>query len=503
MRSETLNHHHSSVKSAAASAAASGKDSPLRSKTLTNNKSHSSADPILPAFDKISSTLTPFPGECSGGAMKVDSQSHGGDNEQGLYCNVEEELVNYENAPGTHRIYHQPVSDSSKRIDVQVGSADVDSNNEKMVFVQPMTHVSSNANKRPLNKVENIQLTSSQPTSSSVTSQRHGNLTDVMNISKQATVKEIPSTSMSSMVSATSPDRKSSYNNAVRNSADEPNHNTLPLQFVTSSVKMTSPQKAIIRQCSMEEANLGNPSTTASKNLSESVCESRADAELSVPNNLVNSRINRQLSKSAVEASSGDNSSSIEDESRLSTSSLSDGNRPSSVSSSSLASLSNVVAPCGSTEDLDAADNEVFPLIAESPLHQTSSADVETTSSAEPLALPSSVLPSTDGGGTSDLMRDITKSLDEALLSMNEVMSKTPVPPAKDTYSSTGEVLDSPAKSPSDSSVDKSKEISEVTNNDGSTSSNLISYNDGRIVFNLGDNDSIVSKVSFPHIMLI
>lgn len=407
--------------------------------------------------------------------------------------------IEYENAPSIARHYNRQNSDSTRRHAVALSAEetlnnDLSSSNEKMVFAQPIAHVSSEANKLIVNKVEKVQIDKPRTQSDSAISHMHANHTDVVNVSKQATVKEIPITSSAAVGSA------SSYIHTNHVSDNDSDSDFLP-QFVTPIY--TPPQRAIVRQRSKESPVSAPDRPKSPLSVNDPVKMSDPSASVKPVQSSTTTSNDSITTDDYVTSHVISKQRETVSREELSSDSMSSDDKHSSPSSS-LASLSNVVAPCGSTEDLDIVDNEVFPLIPESPDHE----QVENSKYEQDRSLPvSSILGTTDSGGTSDLMRDITKSLNEALSSMDEVMSRgmKPTPTAAAPNNTNGESKED--KIPDDNqetTIDTSRiaENGNISNavsaaNDDVGTSSLLSFNDGRIVFNLGDNGSMLSKVRY------
>lgn len=448
------------------------------------------------------------------------------------YANVEdEEDVDYENAPSTARHYNRQDSSGSRRHAALEAAEDLrssDSSSDKMVFVQPIAHVSSEANKKVVNKVEKIQISKTRTQNESSSSRSQPNHKDVVYMSKQATVKEIPSTSSIQSAShllsvpptatptatptttpTAPPSTTQSYSSTVT-VTDNHSDSDVSDQFVTTAMQRTSPQRAIIRQKSKESEVhlLESLFVDTSKSLGK-----MGEVTSAVVATTQSTNTSNQVSQSQL----GDHVR-VENGHDISSDSMSDTKH--SSHSSSLASLSNMVAPCGSTEDLDNVednvDNEVFPLIPDSPeLRQPTTQETKHSNPGDLSEPIPSVLDSQ--GDTSDLMRDITMSLNEALFSIDEVMSRgsgkakvsepvnikpldqrtevvTASVPSKSSHSETfpsqfgtgscssgeGALLEAPTTAVSRARVE---------------GSSVLSYNEGRIAFNISETDSLLSKV--------
>ena len=433
--------------------------------------------------------------------------------DRGTYVNVEDSEVDYVNAPSSVRQYHRQISDPSRRPDVSDDLRNSDSSSDKMVFVQPIAHVSSEASKLVVNKVEKIEITKPRAHSESGITAPHSNHTDVVYMSKQATVKEIPSTTNSSN---TGPSYSSSI--TVTDDLDDSDSSA---QFVTSVMKRTSPQRAVIRQRSKDSDLLPSQSTFHSKpTKAAAIDESTSVASTSNAEN-VSSTIPNGSSEALEENKVAVQSAIGQSTHDLSSDSLSDENN--SSHSSSLASLSNVVAPCGSIEDLDAVDNEVFPLMPDSPKsdckeQEASRPDKGDLDSDVLDTPPTRVLFTTGNDDTSDLMRDITMSLDEALSSMDDLMSRGPSKQASSGLAKVSESAEGESETPSlpvnthlegqrsaepaadslsNAGGSPELEVSKEGSADTTTAmSNVLFYNEGRITFNFDDDGSILSKVS-------
>lgn len=453
------------------------------------------------------------------------------DNDKATYVNVKEQDPDYENAAPTGRHYSRQLLDLSRH-NATAETADErrnsDSSSDKMVFVQPIAHISSEANKLVVNKVEKIQM--SKPGDESCASQSHTNDIDVLYKSKQATVKELPSTSSTRSQSTSVGSTMATTDNHYDSDSSD--------QLVTFVMKRTSPQRAIIRQPSKEsdvqpaelassdvprnagsnhETKEATPVYTHSANIS-------GQAALTAGQYLMTQHGRRgQTEVETVEVNNGH---------ELSSDSMSDAKH--SSHSSSLASLSNVVAPCGSTEDLD-QDSEQFPLIPDSP-ELNHKAGKTTKSDVVDIEAPlSSVLSTNDKDETSDFVRDITMSLAEALESMDKVMSRgatttvsnmlskpdvtansktgniktadTKLADSKPTNSKPANIKPEEPTKPSETCTvlvtnppahpkTESCSSNEGVNSRAHTgSSSVLSFNEGRIAFNFNDDGSILSKV--------
>lgn len=563
MYSPKLTHTHSTP---AAAAASRTRDSPQQQQQDTNMEGSSST--LRDSF--TTAPESPY-SSCSSSAKELspDSLNNSGRwPDDATYSNMQQEDVEYENAPSQIRQYSRQNSDprtapvSGGGVGHELRHSDSSSSNERMVFVQPMAHLSSEANKLVVNKVERVQGTN-KPRSLSEGGAARPNTADVVNISKQATVKEIPSTT-NSVGSPAMDTRPPSTNRILTRSASG---DSSP-RFVTPVMKLTSPQRAIIRQQSREsQSSDRQPSVDKSDNKQPIANNDTPKPSIPVtPNSSVNTSIvmqedntNSEISKvQSVNSNQQHESSSLPHDRpvsnglgdhELSSDSAPADSRRSSYSSSSLASLSNVVAPCGSTEDLDNS-------IAEIDVSDTSLD--KPVAKSDPVTVPATVknnfssifLPS--DGGTSDLMRDITMSLDEALSSMDEVMSrgsnlnlpslqsnKTEQQTTKETTAEqhilntnsvnffkpammpptitnevsdhsgniSGSGMDDSSLSNSSAQGDGLEKACVVSNPDSvitastdtivSESSHLTYNNDGRIAFTLNDSDSIASKVWF------
>lgn len=328
-------------------------------------------------------------------------------NEHPTYGNITTpEPTEYENMPKYYN--RQSSGDSRKSSNDRRGElshSDSSSSNDKMVFVQPIAHMSSEANKLVVNKVEPPSSTKPRTLSDSNirVGQSVANQPDIVNVSKQATVKEIRCSSSSS-------ERRLSYTNAVRESSSDSDTERLPA-FIPPVVKSTSPQKAFTRQRS-REGNSNSSYSDHSKSTSPDLKKSRTPEPIAEVDET--SRTLPRDTHAAEQSSTVLNASLVKADipRDISSDSVSD-DKPSSHSSS-LASLSNVVALCGSTEDLEISDSDVFaPKTENGRLYQNNERQSTTK---EPGF--------STGSGNSDLMKDITSTLDQALSSMDEVMSR-------------------------------------------------------------------------------
>jgi len=411
---------------------ASSSHSSLRS--LQESKAVSASSPTSPDLDKSASTLhdsyttakeSPYSSTSSAKDVSPDADSSrwadyginrlkysSGDCDPPLYDNVEH--TEYENAPvmyrrqnsepSNHRMTHPERTETRTVRD----NNDSSSSSEKMVFIEPVAHISSEANKLVVSKVE---TTKTRAMSDSGVPAAQTNAVDKKNISKRATVKEIRANSLESA------------------SAHEPDAEPI---FVTPVMKRTSPQQAVIRQQS-REGSLEPSSSSALEQVPEST-NSSSDVRLVRDNSVATYTLSTEESKPEGTPEKDDSIKvtsaplkqlSVTDESLFSSGDNSPIKSQSSVNSS-LASLSNVVAPCGSTEDLDGDTS--------SPLQVTKTAEPAAELAAEPpkptaetvkkeSEFQSVLFPVGNDMITSDFVRDITSTLDEALSSMDEVMS--------------------------------------------------------------------------------
>lgn len=472
------------------------------------------------------------------------------EDDRATYSNMQLEDVEYENAPPQVRQYSRQNSESRSRHEQpghELRNSDSSSSNERMVFVQPMAHLSSEANKLVVNKVERVQppiLTKQRSVSESGAATR-SNTADIVNISKQATVKEIPSTNNTAAERHTRP---SSFSQSIGGSVHRSNSGESSPRFVTPVMKRTSPQRAVIRQHSRESQSSSDRQLSTekddSKNISkpasksdtpnappnnkpkspDSLASAKPSSKIPTPtNNKINSLVQSPLSQPSV---SGTHKPSVyngeADDGNISSDSAPGDSRRSSHSSSSLASLSNVIAPCGSTEDLDNSTSD----IAETALEATNKNEQMVTTPVN-----------------NDFER-IFAPLDEALSSMDDVMSrgsnrnfpdkKSDIATLTAKEQTTDQISDANlalkrkdftaevsnnsnehitvnnkasisnfsgapgvgAEVVSSSSVDTSDPVTSTTTDAMvSGSSHLTFNNDGRIVFTFNDSDSIASKV--------
>ena len=529
------------------------------------------------------------------------------EDDRATYSNMQLEDVDYENAPPQVRQYSRQNSEPRSRLEQsghELRNSDSSSSNERMVFVQPVAHLSSEANKLVVNKVERVQpqlLTKQRSMSESGASSRSNTAADIVNISKQATVKEIPSTN-NNLASASAPNvttRPSSFSQSITSSIHRSDSGESSPKFVTPVMKRTSPQRAISRQLSREsqsssdrqlsmekdDSNLSSSKLTAKKDAPKSTVLDNNSKSPDSPSNIkhiskipistnsksTTSSVQSPLSQSAPMSSSllkpssvvyngrGGGGGADADEGNISSDSTPGDSRRSSHSSSSLASFTNVIAPCGSTEDLDNSTSDIA---------ETADSQNKTEQKVKPVENDFKAIFAPIDSGTSDLMRDITMSLDEALSSMDEVMSRgsnrnLPALAEKQSNSNAAPLTaieQSPDQSPDEPNKITANETTEkidfteakvskisaedmnVTNNSLSTaaanlsqgapgvvggdvevtvsavsssvdisdsvtttstdaivsgSSHLTFNNDGRIVFTFNDSDSVASKVRF------
>ncbi|XP_067932495.1 serine-rich adhesin for platelets-like [Watersipora subatra] len=443
-----------------------------RSKTLTTSSPSktSNKDSHTKDLSYPTSAALELRGDMSQGASRIRI-----DSDRATYINVEHEEGDYENAPNIRGRIQRQTSETQRHTvgETRDELESSDSSLDKMVFVQPIARVSSEANKLLVNKVEKIEVQKPRSYSSGSSSTQPHSRTDIVYVSKQAKVKEIPSTAMySSSVTVT----------------DEPSDSGSPVQHRTPSQPSltTDRTKALdyetldfTSQVLSKQADSADTKTT---NLSESFSSSP-------------SSVHKELSSLVVPREGGKWNGKMDINHEIESSdSLSDDKR--SSHSSSLASLSNVVAPCGSLEDLNHIDAEVFPLIPDSPTSAPAK-NRQIKSDTTDVELPLTSVLATGNGDTSDLMRDITMSLDKAL-SMDKVMSRGSNRGTVAALSMPTEItLDHPP------SIDVKKEMESRTERTSSEEDvgtetptapvfSVLSYNEGRVAFNF--NDSLSSK---------
>mgnify|MGYP001794733510 CR=1 FL=1 len=306
------------------------------------------------------------------------------------------EANDYENAPYPYSRQNSDVRKSPSESNSNAENNDSSSSNDRMVFAQQTFCLTSQAKHKAVSKVEPPSSSKARSQSESTAAQSYASRTDTVNISKQATVKDIRSNS-------TSAERRPSYSNAMNDSLSDTDSDQPPI-FVMPVMRRPS-SKDFLRQRFQEH----EPSTSGSKSVSPDPKKSKSpEPSLESPSAEVGVRIGESRASVTTLRLTITN--------QLSSDSQSDDAKHSSHSSS-LASLSNVVAPCGSTEDLDNSDSEVFSTKASKPNQSLHTYNGSTTEQE------SATAPTTDLN-TSDFVRDITSTLDEALSSMHEVMSR-------------------------------------------------------------------------------